>query len=284
MKPETVAEAIRGGCVLVVDNDAIRIGELYRKAHMSVAESVRYLIEAGHRLAAKRETLGYGRWLPWLEANAEVLGFDSRSTASRLMKLAAEAPNGALTQHLNEAEALRLNRIAWGNNVRGTQGGGEDEWWTPEPFLVPVREVFGGVIDLDPASCAEAQEIVRATRYLTKDDDGLRHEWYGNVYLNSPYSPPLIEYFVDKLITEFRAGRTTAAIMLTHNYTDVGWFHRAEAEAALLCFTSGRVKFLRANEVANPTQGQAFFYFGSEIEAFKRAFGRIGFIVRPEPQ
>ena len=67
--------------------------------------------------------------------------------------------------------------------------------------------------------------------------------------------------------------------MLTHNYTDAGWFHQAERIAALLCFTRGRVRFYdeNRNECA-PTQGQAFFYFGDENEAFRSVFSGFGFI------
>jgi hypothetical protein len=44
------------------DPDALAIGELYRKARSSVADSVRYLIEAGQRLARKKAELGHGSW------------------------------------------------------------------------------------------------------------------------------------------------------------------------------------------------------------------------------
>jgi hypothetical protein len=48
------------------------IGELYRDARTSMAESVRHLVEAGHRLIAKKAEVDHGQWLPWLEANADV--------------------------------------------------------------------------------------------------------------------------------------------------------------------------------------------------------------------
>ena len=34
----------------------------------------------------------HGDWLPWLEANAEALGFSTDRTAQRLMKIAKENP------------------------------------------------------------------------------------------------------------------------------------------------------------------------------------------------
>jgi len=66
------------------DSDAIQIGDLYRKGKSSMVDSVRYLVEAGQRLVAKKDSLRHGEWLPWLEANADALGFGER-TARLLM-------------------------------------------------------------------------------------------------------------------------------------------------------------------------------------------------------
>src|SRR5262245_9969677 len=96
------------------DSAAIEIGDLYRRGKSSMVDSVRYLIEAGQRLTAKKDSLKHGEWLPWLEANADALGFDNRSTAQRLMN-AAKRANGALTHHLNEEQAAVIGREIWGN-------------------------------------------------------------------------------------------------------------------------------------------------------------------------
>src|SRR5262245_9550848 len=72
------------------DLDAIEIGESIRKAKVYVVESTRYLIEAGRLLSHKRDELGYGKWLPWLKANADVLGFDTPRTAQRLILAASK--------------------------------------------------------------------------------------------------------------------------------------------------------------------------------------------------
>ena len=60
-----------------------------------------------------------GAWLPWLEANAAVLGFDADRTARRLMAAANRTPASDLN---DEPKALALSRQIWGHNVRGTQG------------------------------------------------------------------------------------------------------------------------------------------------------------------
>ena len=155
---------------------------------------------------------------------------------------------------------------------------GENEWYTPAPYVEAARACLGA-IDLDPASAPAAQETIRAARFFTRDDDGLKQEWHGRIWLNPPYAQPDITRFIVKLLAEIAAGRATEAILLTHNYTDTAWFHAAAGQCAALCFTRGRIRFVGASgEIAAPTQGQAFFYFGPGIERFRASFGSFGFI------
>jgi phage N-6-adenine-methyltransferase len=162
-------------------------------------------------------------------------------------------------------------------------GTGEFEWYTPAEYVEAARNVLSA-IELDPASSDEAQRTVKATRYFTMADDGLAHPWPGRVWLNPPYTQPMIMHFIAKLIDEHAAGRTTEAILLTHNYTDTAWFHLASSHAAAVCFTRGRISFEhRDGYTAGPTQGQAFFYYGSRLGAFWTRFSEIGAIMAPVP-
>jgi hypothetical protein len=163
-------------------------------------------------------------------------------------------------------------------NVRGTMGTGENEWFTPSEYLVLVREVLGD-IDLDPASSAAAQEIVRAHQFFDEQINGLKQEWHGRVFLNPPYGQPLIAKFITKLAEEWDLEHIACAITLTHNYTDTAWFQKKLVPAAsAICFTSGRVKFYEGDHVAQPTQGQAFCYLGDDPALFADVFSAIGFI------
>jgi ParB family transcriptional regulator, chromosome partitioning protein len=150
-----------------------------------------------------------------------------------------------------------------------------------------------GEIDLDPASCEIARQTVRATRYFTLADNGLRQEWHGRVFLNPPYSYDLIPAFVDKLVEEINADHITAAIMLTNNSTDTEWFQAAYAVCNAICFTShvaeggrGRIHFTLPEGVVmgQPTQGQCFMYFGDDVEKFGRVFADIGLMFVPYRQ
>lgn len=158
-------------------------------------------------------------------------------------------------------------------------GTGENEWFTPAIYIDLARQVLGD-IDLDPATHEESQKTVQAKKYFTKEDDGLKHEWHGRVWLNPPYSAPIIRAFAAKLCEEYRSGRTSAAIMLTHNYTDSDWFQKAARVADAICFARDRVKFYApSGKVSTPTQGQAFLYFGNQRSQFVSVFGGGGFVV-----
>src|SRR5262245_57967287 len=168
--------------------------------------------------------------------------------------------------------------------VRGTEGTGELERYTPDKYLEAARTVLGE-IDLDPATSKQAQETVKATQYYTEKDDGLAQEWCGRIWLNPPYHRELAPRFIDKLVAEFAAGRVSAAVMLTNNSTDTDWCDAAARACAGICFTHGRIHFTQPNgsEVL-PTQGQAFFYFGNDVQRFEDVFCVIGFCVRPSRQ
>lgn len=188
------------------------------------------------------------------------------------------ADESAYREVLREGAYLAMWALRTG--VRGTTGTGENEWFTPKEYIHLARMVLGA-IDLDPATHKAAQETIQATKYFTKADDGLKHEWNGRVWLNPPYAWPEIADFVAKLIAEREAGRVTAAIMLTHNYTDTTWFQDAAVAADTICFTRGRVRFVDSDgEIAAPTQGQAFFYFGSDQQKFIAEFAGVGFAVQ----
>lgn len=181
----------------------------------------------------------------------------------------------AIAEHHEPAKEVMREAV---HNHRA-QGTGENEWYTPQEHIDAAYKVLGA-IDLDPASSEIANQRVQAGRIFTITDDGLTKEWGGKVWMNPPYAQPHIANFIEKLASEYEAGRVTEAIALTHNYTDTQWFHRAALSCAAICFTRGRIGFLSPEgKRAAPTQGQAFFYYGSKVEQFIESFCRIGFVV-----
>lgn len=160
-----------------------------------------------------------------------------------------------------------------------------DEWRTPEWLLDMVREVLGA-IDLDPASCAEANRTVRASTHYSKDLDGLALTWWGvkeqrpsRVWLNPPYSHPLVARFTDKLVSEYELGHIDEAIAIYNNASETAWFQKLLRRFPL-CFTAKRISFNHPERASTQNrQGQALFYVGKRISRFAEVFGCVGTIV-----
>jgi ParB family transcriptional regulator, chromosome partitioning protein len=174
------------------------------------------------------------------------------------------------------ARAFRTFGMAAPNNT------GCNEWYTPATHIELVRRVLGE-IDLDPASHPFAQQTVQAAQFFTQEDDGLARPWSGRIFCNPPYSKGLITPFVDKLLAEIASGNVREAILLTHNHSDTRWFQAALGLARRVCLTAGRLDFYGANgEIASPVQGQAFHYFGENVEKFEAVFSAIGAVLEPK--
>lgn len=155
-----------------------------------------------------------------------------------------------------------------------------DEYYTPPEYLDAVREVFGSGIDLDPASCAFANQTVKAARFFTKDDNGLAQPWKGRVYNNPPYSKiggsSQAGFWFQKLLDEYRAGAVMEEIFLCNVATGAQWF-RPLFQAAL-CFVSPRIAFLDAQGVPqkSPRYDNVFAYLGTRRDVFEAVFSRFG--------
>ncbi len=155
---------------------------------------------------------------------------------------------------------------------------GNAENYTPAAIIDKVKTVLGR-IDLDPASCEMAQQVVKAKRYYTTDDDGLNKPWKGRVFLNPPYGMPFIRDFTDKLIDELPS--IDAAILLTNDQTDTLWWQKSAANASLICLPQGRLHFTTPDgKETSPTNGQTFFYFGASENQFLKVFSGSGLIVK----
>lgn len=150
-----------------------------------------------------------------------------------------------------------------------------DERYTPAEWVELAREVMGG-IDLDPASCAAANEIVEATTFFDLEANGLEREWLGRVWNNWPFSAGNMPRFAAKLFEEIDAKRVEQAIVLTNADTGAGWFQDLGGRADSTCFPKGRINFIDAPR--GNWLSQAFFYFGRRVRRFEQIFGRRGLV------
>jgi phage N-6-adenine-methyltransferase len=159
-----------------------------------------------------------------------------------------------------------------------SQNAGDSEWFTPPEYIEAAVNVMGR-IDLDPASTAEANEVVKASEFFTADQDGLLQKWEGRVWMNPPYARPLIDQFCAKLAESFAAGDVTQACVLVNNATETGWFHALAEVSSAMCFPRQRVRFWHPEKESAPLQGQAVVYLGEHVDPFRWSFLRFGFTV-----
>jgi phage N-6-adenine-methyltransferase len=164
-----------------------------------------------------------------------------------------------------------------------------DSWFTPTEYIDAARAALGGHITLDPFSSDHANEVVRATRYFTEEDDAFAQSWAGamtpgepsTVWMNPPYSGQLVKAAVTLFLDEYEAGTFKEGVFLVNNATETRWFQRAMALSSAVCFTHHRISFWNADgkRRSGNTRGQAFLYFGPQEERFADAFAQHGAVI-----
>jgi len=188
----------------------------------------------------------------------------------------AALPENKQDKYLQKAEENNWSRNRLRLEISGKIHISDDsyEWFTPMEIIQSARNVMGN-IDVDPASCYEANKIVKADYFYTKETDGLNGQWNGNVWLNPPYSMPHVKMFTEMVILEYEEGRVNHAFVLVNNATDTDWFQSLFHYP--VCFFDGRVKFWNPNKNnLGARQGQAVFYLGSNVNGFLNEFDKYG--------
>lgn len=174
------------------------------------------------------------------------------------------------------------------------------EHYTP-PHIVEAARATLGRIDLDPASCAAANETVGAPDFFTEAEDGLARAWGSKaapsrVFLNPPggvLAGPAGPYDTRSsacawwrhLLCEHLDGRVSAAVFLAFNleFLSTAQDPRGVWPSPLaypVCILSRRLRFSGA---ASPPHASALVYLGPDPGAFHANFRALGSIVLPHP-
>lgn len=164
------------------------------------------------------------------------------------------------------------------------------EWYTPPTYIEAARQVLGS-IDLDPASCEEANRIVKANRYFTKEQNGLDQEWKAKTcWLNPPYGRTFrmaatrkstIALFIEKLLYHYAKGDIEQAIVLTTTEVNAKWFYPLLQFP--VCFPDHRIKFIvpvkLERGIYSQMFGSCFTYLGPDKQKFVDVFQKFGVVV-----
>lgn len=244
----------------------VRIGELMAKVPTASGQrtDLKPMVTAVHKLKTKKQVIRDN-------------GFKTKQV-QRFEKLAKhpEAVEKAKAEARENddivSRASVFKKIEEEKKPHVSNNSHDDEWYTPPEFIESARLVMGS-IDLDPASNEHANKTVKATHIFTEEDNGLEQEWFGNVWLNPPYSSTLVQLFADKVAER----GFEQAVVLVNNATETKWFRTLVDNADAIVFKTGRIKFLKHDGQHNtPLQGQAFIYYGDNPEAFLDEFTQYG--------
>jgi hypothetical protein len=184
-----------------------------------------------------------------------------------------------------------------------------NEHYTPWEYAEASREVMG-CIDLDPASCREANRVIQANVWNGPENgtDGLQvakaNGWHGNVFLNPPGGYMLengkrvscVPRWWRALMQQRQLGNVTEAIFLAFN---MNVFRTAQAFDDVppphlfpFCVPSDRICFDRLNEAGErvpgkqPPQDSAIIYIPPSgltrrdiaVARFLSVFSRFGVV------
>jgi len=197
------------------------------------------------------------------------------------------------------------------------QDSGDFEYYSPIKFIEASREVMGS-IDLDPASSEIANTRVMADEYynlrmrffqdkkeglrnLADINGGLDRDWYGNVWMNHPFSRteapckdncekqicqkrgyhtsipiPGNKEWIERFVDEYENGNVNQACCITYSNTSETWFK--PLLNYLQCFVYGRVNYYLPDGTIKQgvTKGSVVTYLGNNTEKFKQAFSKFG--------
>lgn len=172
------------------------------------------------------------------------------------------------------------------------------ERYTPKTYVDAARELMGGVIELDPTSCESANETVRAVTYYGSGHDAFNVPWVaGTVWFNPPYgrheaiklgtkrdgSPG----WMDKLASEYDAGRVGQAVTIVPMFPAQKWFHKLWRFP--MCILYDRVRFIDGATMLpmlQPMYGHCMIWLppqrdwdATEIKHMHKHMGHLGKII-----
>lgn len=149
------------------------------------------------------------------------------------------------------------------------------EYFTPPAIIEAARQVMGW-IDLDPASSEKANKIIKAGKIYTIEDDGLSHQWFGNIWLNHPFGRGLNDKWIKYLFNEAYRGRIYQFCCITYACTSEKWFQ--PLLQFYQCFLYPRTNYHLPDGTIKKgvTKGSVVTYYGPNIRKFKDIFSNFG--------
>lgn len=160
---------------------------------------------------------------------------------------------------------------------------GNFEYYTPSDIVERARMAMGS-INLDPFSSEVANNTVKADTIFTQEDDGFTRNWYGNIWVNHPFSRTNNPLIFPKAIREYELGNADQICLITYASTSEGWFRKAMKFPQ--CFLYKRTNYVLPDGTVKKgvTKGSVVTYIGDNVESFYNSFREIGEVKVPYGQ
>lgn len=159
-----------------------------------------------------------------------------------------------------------------------------DENYTPEDLTNLIHD-FYGYPDLDPFSNSFANKGIKAKKFYSKKDDGLKQDWRGNktIWINPPYSRGFLKPVVNKLIESLNS-EYPEVFLLTNTDNSTQWYGTALQRCDRFIMPTTRLTFYSPKRAAegkkqdqNP-RSQTLFYFGQQPQKVEEIFEYWGVV------
>lgn len=177
------------------------------------------------------------------------------------------------------------------------QSSGDVEYYTPVEIIEAARRVMGG-IDLDPASSAKANEIVKATRFFTVSDDGLSQPWRDRVWLNHPFGRAEAgcglncgrdhehhgyelygnAAWINYLENSYFHGPTIQACCITFASTSEAWFQPLMKRPQCYLTPCTNYRLADGSTLKGVSKGSVVTCYGNNVERFAQEYSPFGAI------
>lgn len=116
----------------------------------------------------------------------------------------------------------------------GLMSSNSAEWETPQELFDELNREFTLFMDV----CA-TKENAKCEDFWTKEDDGLKQDWFGiRCWMNPPYGRE-----IGKWVEKAATGGAPIVVALLPARTDTKWFHDWIYGKAEIRFLKGRVRF-----------------------------------------
>lgn len=157
---------------------------------------------------------------------------------------------------------------------------GKDDWRTPDRIIALVKEMYDDKLDLDPCAAPDPPHHFAKENWTGPYEygkDGLVERYFGNVYVNYPYSDA--SYWCRKIREETERAAFTQLIALVPARTDTVAWNDLVLHAHAICLIKGRLRFVKAPLTA--PFPSILVYIGPDVSKFRGVFRHIGTIWTP---